>query len=123
MYQSPSELRPVDASVRDAMRFVLGIAATGALALLAAVVWVSTCQGATADLVACGPPQRMLLALAAPGVLLAGGVRAFVRALSTSRKGRSSWAWHGASWFLLALMLVVLTTSMPALTATAVLGR
>ncbi|HEX2212673.1 MAG TPA: hypothetical protein VHH12_04290, partial [Mycobacterium sp.] len=88
MYQSPGELRQVDASVRDAMRFVLGIAVTGAVVLLAAVVWMGTCQGATADLVACGPPQRMLLALAAPAILLAGGVRAFVRGFSTWRQGR-----------------------------------
>lgn len=122
MYQSPSELGHVDVPVRDAVRFVLGIAVTGAVVLLAAVVWVSTCRGATADLVACGPPQRMLLALAAPGVLLAGGVRAFVRGFSVWRKGRPSWAWHGAGWVLLLLMLLVLTTSLPALTSTAVFG-
>ncbi|MEO3761553.1 hypothetical protein ABGB19_25145 [Mycobacterium sp. B14F4] len=122
MYDSPGDLRDVDAAVRDAVRFALGVAVLGAVFLLTAVVWVSTCQGATADSVACGPPQRTLLALAAPGVLLAGGVRAFVRTHQTSREGRTSWAWHGAGWFLLTLMLLALTTSMPALAGITVLG-
>ena len=122
MYDRPSDLRDADVGVRDAVRFALGVAAAGAVILLAAVFWVSTCQGATADSVACGPPQRTLLALAAPGVLLAGGLRAFFRTHQTSREGRTSWAWHGTGWFLLTLMLLVLTTSMPALAGITVLG-
>lgn len=122
MHHGSSELRHVDTGVRDAARFALGIAAAGAVFLLGAVVWVSTCQGATADLVACGTPQRTLLALAAPAVLLGGGLRAFLRAYQTWRRGEMSWAWHGAGWFLLTSMLLVLTTSMPALTGSVVLA-
>ena len=122
MYPSSSDLRQVDGGVREAVRFTLGVAVLGAVLLLAAVVWVSTCQGATADLIACGPPQRMLLALAAPGALLAGGLRAFFRTHQMAREGRPSWAWHGAGWFLLTLMLLVLTASMPALNGITVIG-
>jgi hypothetical protein len=122
VYPSSGDLRHVDAGIRDAVRFALGVAVVGAVFLLAAVVWVSTCQGATADSVACGPPQRMLLALAAPAVLLAGGLRAFFRTYQTSRKGRSSPAWQGAGWFLLTLMLLMLSTGVPALTGITVFG-
>lgn len=122
MYDSPGDLRHVDAGVREPLRFALAVAVAGVVMLLTAVVWVSTCQGATADSVACGPPQRMLLALSAPAILLAGGLRAFFRTYRTWREGRASWAWHGAGWFLLTLMLLVLTTSMPALTGTTVFG-
>ncbi|OBB74648.1 MULTISPECIES: hypothetical protein [unclassified Mycobacterium] len=122
MYHGPSELRHFDIGIRDAVRFAIGIGATGAIFLLGAMVWVSTCQGATADTLACGAPQRTLLALAAPTVLLLGGARAFFRAYQNWRKGEMSTAWQGAGWFLVTSMLLVLTTSMPALTGSAVLG-
>lgn len=122
VYDTPNDLRHLDAGLGEVVRFALGVAAASAGVLLAAVVWVSTCQGATADTVACGSPQRTLLALAAPGVLLAGGLRAFLRTHQSSRAGRPSTAWQGAGWLLLALMLLVLGTSMPALTGNAVIG-
>ncbi|KUI48445.1 hypothetical protein AU198_20975 [Mycobacterium sp. GA-1199] len=122
MYHSPSELRQVDTGIRDAARFALGIGATGAIFLIGAMVWVSTCQGATADSLACGVPQRTLLALASPAVLFAGGLRAFFRAYQNWRRGDMSSAWQGAGWFLLTSMLLVLMTSMPALTGFAVFG-
>lgn len=122
MYHGPSELRHVDTGIRDAVRFAIGIGAAGAIFLIAAMVWVSTCQGATADSLACGAPQRTLLALAAPAVLMIGGLRAFVRAYQNWRRGEMSSAWQGAGWFLLTSMLLVLTTSLPALTGSAVLA-
>lgn len=122
MYHGPSELRHIDTGIRDAVRFAIGVGATGAVFLLGAMVWVSTCQGATADTLACGAPQRTLLALAAPAVLLAGGARAFLRAYQNGRRGEMSTAWQGAGWFLLTSMLLVLATSMPAFTGSAVFG-
>jgi hypothetical protein len=110
VFHSPGDLRDLD-NVRDAVRFAVGVALAGAVVLIAAVVWVSTCQGATADLLACGVPQRTLLGLAAPAVLLVGGLRAFFRWYQSWRRGDASWAWHGAGWFLLALMLLMLTTT------------
>ena len=122
MYQSPSDLRQDDANVRDAVRFGLGVAVAGVAFLVVAAVWVSTCNGATADTMSCGVPQRTLLALGAPAILLIGGLRAFVRTYQTWRKNEPWWAWQGAGWFLLTAMLLVLTMSMPPLAGPAVFG-
>ena len=51
--------------------------------LVTAALWVSTCNGATADTAACGVPQRTMLAIGAPVILLIGGLRAFVRTYQT----------------------------------------
>ena len=101
-----------DAGVRDAVRYGAGVALAAIAFLVIAAVWVSTCTGATADTVACGAPQRTLLALGAPAILLVGGLRSFVRTYQTWRKHETWWAWQGAGWFLLTLMLVVLTMSL-----------
>ena len=100
------------AGVRDAVRYGAGVALAAIAFLVVAAVWVSTCTGATADTVACGAPQRTLLALGAPAILLVGGLRSFVRTYQTWRKHEIWWAWQGAGWFLLTLMLVVLTMSL-----------
>ncbi len=123
MYQSsPQRLRHDDANVRDAVRFGAIIAVVGVAFLITAVVWVSTCSGSTADTVACGAPQRALLAVGAPVILLVGGLRAFVRTYQTWRRHETWWAWQGAGWFLMTLMLLVLTMSMPPLAGYAVFG-
>ena len=122
MYQSPSRLREDDVSVRDAVRFGLGVAAISLAFLLTAAVWVSTCSGATADTVACGAPQRTLLAVGAPVILLLGGLNAFVRTYLTWRKRETWWAWQGVGWLLIMMMLLVLTLSMPGLAGPAVFG-
>ena len=87
----------------------------GVAFLVVAAVWVSTCDGATADTVACGAPQRTLLALGAPAILMFGGLRAFVRTYQTWRRHETWWAWQGAGWFLMTLMLLVLMMSLPTL--------
>jgi hypothetical protein len=126
VYQSPNDVRHGvqhdDAQVRDAVRFGVGVAVVGLAFLLTAAVWVSTCNGATADTLACGVPQRTLLALGAPVILFAGGVRAFIRAYQRWRNHESWWAWQGAGWFLLTAMLLVLAMSMPPLAGPAVFG-
>jgi hypothetical protein len=105
-YHNPNDVRHDDANVRDATRF--GV-------VVAAALWVSTCHGATADTAACGVPQRTLLAVGAPVILLIGGTRAFVRTYQTWRNRETWWAWQGAGWILFALMLLMLAMSMPAL--------
>jgi hypothetical protein len=122
VYHNSNDLRHDDANVRDAVRFAIVMAAVGVAFLVVAVVWVSTCSGATADTVACGAPQRTLLALGAPVILLIGGLRAFVRTYQTWRNHETWWAWQGAGWFLLTLMLLVLTMSLPSLAGPAI-GR
>ena len=122
MYQSSERLRHDDANVRDAVRFGAIVAVVGVAFLITAAVWVSTCSGATADTVACGAPQRALLAVGAPAILLIGGLRAFLRTYQTWRRNETWWAWQGAAWFLLTLMLLVLTMSLPPLAGPALFG-
>ena len=112
MHQHPSHLRHDDATVRDAVRFSVLVTALGVGFLIVASVWVSTCGGSTADGVACGAPQRTLLALAAPTILLVGGLRAFVRTYRHWRANQTWVAWQGAGWFLLSVTMIVLTTSL-----------
>ncbi|HZN85009.1 MAG TPA: hypothetical protein VFC01_35730 [Mycobacterium sp.] len=121
-FRNPNDLRHDDAHVRDAVRFGLVVAVLAVAFLVTAAVWVSTCDGATADTAACGVPQRALLAIGAPVILLIGGLRAFVRTYQTWRNNEPWWAWQGAGWFLFTLMLLVLTMSMPSLAGPAVFG-
>jgi hypothetical protein len=122
VYHNPNDLKQDDANVRAAVRFGLVTAVAGVAFLVVAAFWVSTCGGATADTAACGAPQRTLLALGAPVILLIGGLRAFVRTYQTWRKHETWWAWQGAGWFLLTLMLLVMTMSVPTLAGPAVFG-
>jgi hypothetical protein len=115
-YRNPNDLRHDDASVRQAVRFGLVIAVLGVAFLVVAAVWVSTCDGATAaDTVACGMPERTMLALGGPIILAVGGIRAFVRTYQVWRQHGTWWPWQGAGWFLMTLMLFVLTMSLPTL--------
>lgn len=111
VYHNPNDLRHDDANVRDAARFALGAAAIALAVLVTAAVWVSTCGGATADTVACGHPQRTALAFGAPAILFAAGMWAFARTYLAWRRQQTWWAWQGAGWVLLTLMLLVMTTS------------
>jgi len=113
VFQSTEQVRQVDANVRDAVRFGAVVAVVAIAFLATAAVWVSTCSGATADTVACGVPQRAFLAVGAPLILLLGGLRAFFRTYQTWRKQETWWAWQGAGWLLMTLMLAVLTMSQP----------
>ena len=122
VYKNPNDTRQDDANVREAVRFGLVVAVLSVAFLVVAAVWVSTCGGATADTAACGVPQRALLAVGAPVILLIGGLRAFFRTYQTWRNHETWWAWQGAGWSLLTLMLVALTMSMPTLAGPAVFG-
>ena len=117
MYRTPNDLRHDDADVRegvrDAVRFSVGVAVAAVVFLVVAGVWVSTCGGSTADTVACGLPQRTLLGLGAPIILLLGGLRAFVRTYQAWRRDGAWWPWQGAGWFLLTAMLLVVAMSLP----------
>lgn len=117
VYRTSDDLRRGGSDVRDgvveALRFTAGVAVAAVVFLVFATLWVSTCAGATFDTAACGAPQRTLLALGAPLILLAGGVRAFVRTYQVWRDNGNSWPWQGAGWFLMAAMLLVLAKSVP----------
>ncbi len=117
MYRTTEDARRGDVRGResaiDAVRFSVGVTLAAGVFLVAAATWVGTCGGSTYDTVACGAPQITLLALGAPLILLAGGVRAFVRTYQAWRLNGSSWPWQGAGWYLLATMLLVLAQGVP----------
>lgn len=98
------EFREDDPSVRQAARFALTVGVLGILVLALAAVGVRTGHG-----------PHLLLALSAPVLLFAGGVWAFVRTYHAWRHYQTWFAWQGAGWFLLLLMLAVLTMSLPVL--------
>lgn len=119
MYRTTDDIRHHDTGARngvlDAVRFGVGVAVAAVVFLAVAAVWVGTCGGATFDKVACGAPQLTLLALGAPVILLAGGLRAFYRMYQVRRQQGLSWPWQGAGWFLMAAMLLVLAHSVPSI--------
>ncbi len=119
MNRAGEDLRQDDARSRDgvfeAARFSIVVAVVAAVFLVAAATWVGTCGGSTFDTVACGAPQRTLLALGAPLILLAGGLRAFVRTYQVWRQDGISWPWQGAGWFLIAATLLVFAEGVPSI--------
>ena len=119
MYRTSEDLRHGDARGRDgvlhAVRFSVAVTLAAVVFLLAGATWISTCAGSTFDAVACGTPQLTLLALGAPLILLAGGLRAFARTYRARRQDGISWPWHGAGWFLMAAMALVLAQGVPSI--------
>ncbi|MDD4868000.1 MAG: hypothetical protein PHQ28_13040 [Mycobacterium sp.] len=93
--------------VHAAIRFLILATAAGVGFLVLAALWVSTCPGTGVDTVACGAPQRTMLAFGGPLIVLAAGLWAFVRTYRVWRSDGTWWAWHGVGWFLLTLMAVM----------------
>jgi hypothetical protein len=103
-----------DNEVHAAVRFAVVAALAGTAFLIVGAMWASTCKGAMAiDTVACGRPQLTILAFGAPLILFAAGCWAFVRTYRIWRAYGTWWAWQGAGWFLLTLMVVTLTMGAP----------
>ena len=100
-----------DGEVRAAIRFAVIAAVAGVGFVIMAAAWVSTCGGTSVDTVACGPPERTLLALGGPLILFVAGLWSFLRTYRVWRDEGTWWGWHGAGWFLLTLMLVTLSMS------------
>ncbi len=93
--------------MRAAIRFA-AVATTAAVGfLVTAALWVSTCPGDGVDTVACGAPQRTLLALGGPLILLTAGLWAFLRTYRVWKAQGTWWGWHGAGWFLFTLMVLM----------------
>ncbi|MCX8562650.1 hypothetical protein OS122_17305 [Mycolicibacterium mucogenicum] len=109
--------RDDDPSVHEAARFGLVMGSLGVGFMVLAAIWVRHCHGF--DTTACTwvnlKPGRTVLALAGPLFLFGSGVWAFVRTYRAWRGDQVWWAWQGAGWFLLLLMSIVLTMSLPVL--------
>ena len=100
--------------VRDAIRTGLGFALAGLLFLFVADLWIGTCTGSIAQAAGCTVPQRTMLALGAPALLLAGGVWAMVHGFR-ARENSARWAWQAAGWSLVALTVISVYLSLPSL--------
>lgn len=112
-----------DGDIGSAVRFAVLAGAAAVGFFIVAALWVSTCTGPLAvDTAACGAPQRTLLAFGAPAILLAGGSWAFLRTYRVWRDRRTWWAWQGAGWFLLVLMVLTLTMGVPPIVGPALAG-
>ena len=98
-----------------AVRFAGLVVAVAMAVLVLGLLWVSGCKSGTGDeaLAQCGGAQRNLLGIGSPLILLLGGLGAFVRTYQVWRARGRWWIWQGAGWFLLVLMLVVLTMTAP----------
>jgi hypothetical protein len=107
------EFREDDPSVHQAAKFALVMGVLGVAFMALAAAWTKHCHGV--DAAACSTPYRTVLALGGPAILFGGGVWAFVRTYQAWRHYRTWFAWQGAGWFLLVLMSVVLTMSLPVL--------
>lgn len=90
-----------------AARTALVFTAAGIGFLALAAIWLGTCTGSTIDPLACGAPQRALLAVGAPAILAIGGLYAAAR----STRARAD----QIPWLLTAAWLLVLTvlTALP----------
>lgn len=75
-----------DSEVHSAIRFAVVAAVVGVGFLIMGALLVSTCSGV--DTAACGPPQRILLALGGPLILCAAGLWAFLRTVPGMACGR-----------------------------------
>ena len=102
-----------DGEVRAALRFAVVAAVVGVGFVMLAAAWVSTCGGMSVDTVACGPPERTLLAFGGPLILLGAGLWSFLRTYLVWRDEGTWWGWQGAGWFLLTLTVVTLSMSVP----------
>src|ERR1700739_231866 len=104
-----------DGEVHAALRFAALATAAGVGFIVLAALWVSTCPGTGVDTVACGAPQRTLLAFGGPLILFGGGLWAFLRTYRVWRDEGTWWGWHGAGWFLLTLTAVTVSMGVPAI--------
>lgn len=103
-----------DGEVRAAARFALLTAIAGTAFVVVAASAVSGCAGeAATDTGVCGAAQRALLGAGGPLILLLGGIWAFVRTYRLWRRRGTWWAWQGAGWFLMTLMLFALVMGLP----------
>ena len=98
-----------------AVKFVAVFVGIALLLFFAAMLWLNGCKtgAGMGSLQGCSAVQRNTLAIGPALVLFIGGGWAFVRTYRVWRERGGWWVWQGAGWFLLVLMLVVLTMTVP----------
>lgn len=98
-----------------AARFTGIVVAISLVVLMVSLAWLSGCKSGSGEgaLAHCSGLQRNTLAIGPPAVLAIGGVWAFVRTFRVWQARGGWWIWQGAGWFLMVLMLVVLTMTTP----------
>lgn len=113
-HSTGDHLGQVDNDVHHAVRYAVLAGMAGVGYLVVAALWDSTCKGAmSVDTAACGVPQLTILAFGSPLMLFAAGVWAFVRTYRVWRNEGTWWAWQGAGWLLMMLMVVTLALGAP----------
>lgn len=115
MAPDTSEPRRDRATYAAAVKFGGIVVAVALVVLFASLAWVNGCKSDDADgaLAACSAIQRNTLAIGPAVILFVGGVGAFVRTYQVWRACGGWWIWQGAGWFLLVLMMLVLTMTAP----------
>lgn len=109
MYDDPEPDSKSQKGFAHAVRFSLVVIALAAAAFVTTVVWMGQCSvSLDAGSALCGRNGTPLIAMAVPGVLLIGGLVAFVQTYRMWRRRESWWIWQGAGWFLLLLMVMSL---------------
>jgi hypothetical protein len=98
-----------------AVKFVAIFVAVALVILFGSMAWMSGCKTGAGQgaLDHCSALQRNTLAIGPAVTLLIGGVWAFLRTYQVWRARGGWWIWQGAGWFLLMLMLLVLTMTAP----------
>jgi len=113
-HSTGDHLGQVDNDVHHAVRYAVLAGMAGVGYLIVAALWDSTCKGAmSVDTAACGVPQLTILAFGGPLMLFAAGIWAFVRTYRVWRNEGTWWAWQGAGWLLMMLMVVTLALGVP----------
>ncbi|MGV9414002.1 hypothetical protein ACWDOP_29225 [Nocardia sp. NPDC003693] len=97
-------------ALRRAGRYVLGVLIVAAVSAVIVLVWAAARnQCLDADTMLCDTTSRVIVGLVPGGVLLAGGIGAFVITIREWAAGRTWPIWQGAGWFLFVLMTAYLT--------------
>ena len=114
--ETGDNLGRIDDDVRSAFRYGAIWTAVALVLLLIVSYWLRTCGPLTgSSTAACGRPERIMLSIAPSVLLFIAAIGAFVQTIKMWRVRRTWWGWQGVGWFLLTLLVLVLTTFLPAL--------
>lgn len=95
---------------RHAAWYVVAVLLTAGVVLALVLTWAASRPDCSdADTLLCDVAARAVVGLAPGGVLLLGGIGAFVVTVRQWRRGRNWVIWQGAGWFLFTLMVAYLS--------------